>query len=77
MKADEAARLSSISDNISIRSELESVPENDAIKLLKSPVIIEGIPLTKSPPFMVETAQSDDASDVSLLRDHLQAQQDQ
>ena len=44
-------------------------------------MIIEGIPLTKLPPFMVEmvnsVSQSDDFSDVSLLCDHLQAQQDQ
>ena len=54
-----------------MRSELESVSENDAIKLLKSPMIIEGIPLTKLSPVMVETVQSDDTSKVSLLRDHL------
>ena len=80
-KVDEAAQLLSINDNVSIKSELESVPENDAIKSVKSLMIIEGIPLTKSRPFMVKTAnsvsQSDDASDVLILRDHLQAQQEQ
>ena len=44
-------------------------------------MIIEGIPLTKLPPFVIKTvnsvSQSDDASDVSLLCDHLQAAQEQ
>ena len=64
IKADEAAQVLSINDNSNIRSDLESVPENDAVKLPKpspttrSLVIIEEIPLTKSTHFMVETVNS-------------------
>ena len=70
----------SINDNISIKSELKTVPENDPVKpkpptTTHSPVIIEGIPLSKPSPVMVETVLSDEASEVSLLRDHLVAQQ--
>ena len=72
--------LLSLNDNISIKSELETVPENDPVKSkpspkTRSPVIIEGIPLSKTSPIMVETVLSDEASQVSVLRDHLVAQQ--
>ena len=70
----------SLNDNINIKSELETVPENDSIKSkpspkIKSPVIIEGIPSSKASPILVKTVHSDDASEVSLLRDNLMAQQ--
>ena len=70
----------SLNDNISIKSELETVPENDSIKSkpspkIKSPVIIESIPSSKASPILVKTVHSDDASEVSLLRDNLMAQQ--
>ena len=71
-----------LNDNISIKSELETVPENDAVKPMPSnttttsaPVIIEGVPSSKPPPFMAETVFSDEASQISALRDHLIVQQ--
>ena len=76
-EADEVAWLLSINDNVSIRSELETVPENDAVKLPKSTVIIKGVPEPKPAAIMVKTVLSDDASEVSLLCDHLIAQQAQ
>ena len=74
------SELLSLNDNISIKSELETVPENDPFKSKPStttcsPMIIEGIPLSKPSSFMVETVLSDEASQVSALRDHLLAQQ--
>ena len=74
------SELLSLNDNTSIKLELETVPENDPIKSkpspkTKSPVIIEGIPSSKTSPILVETVHSDDASEVSLLRDNLMVQQ--
>ena len=74
-EADEVAQLLSINDNVSIRSELETVPENDAVKSPTLPVIIVGVLEPKPAAIMVETVLSDDASEVSLLRDHLMSQQ--
>ena len=62
--------LLNINDNTSIKSELETVPEDDPVKALpstttRSPIIIKGVPLSKPSPAMVETVLSDYVSEVS------------
>ena len=71
-----------INDTTSITSELETVPEDDPVKpptsnTNHSPVIIEGVPLSKSSPIMVKTVLSDDFSELSLLRDALISQREE
>ena len=64
----------------SVVKELETVPEDDSVKLPptstksqnRPPFIVEGVPLLKSSPVMVETVLSeDDVSKASILRDEL------
>ena len=84
-----ARSLLSNVENDSVMKELETVPEDDSVTLpptstklpptftksqTRPPVIVEGIPLSKSSPVMVETVLSeDDVSEVTILRDKLAA----
>ena len=69
--------LLNINDSTNIKSEIETVPEDDPVKppsstTTRSPVIFKGVPLSKPSPIMVETVLSDDVSEVSLLCDSVQ-----
>ena len=74
--------LLKINDTTSIKSELKTVPEDNPVKsppstTTCSPVIIKGVPLSKSSPIMVETVLSDGVSEVSLLPDALISQREE
>ena len=74
------SELLGLNDNTSIKSELETVPENNPVKPAASTttrpsVIIEGVPSSEPSPFMAETVLSEEASKVSALCDHLLVQQ--
>ena len=71
--------LLNIVDTNSTTMELGTVPEDNPVKppsstTTRSPVIVEGVPLPKSSPIMVEIVLSDYVSEVSLLRDALISQ---